>query len=440
MAEKFSYDLIPAGAVVLCALSGGADSMYLLSRLLEGAEQGGYQVRAAHYNHHLRPSASRDECFVRDWCARQGVPLVVGGGQVAEEARCRGAGLEETARIMRYQFLRETARRAGCTLIATGHHAGDNAETMLMNLIRGCGLKGLGGIPPQRGELIRPMLAITREEILEHLDRQGVPHVEDETNDDPAYTRNRVRREVLPVLQALNPQAVAHMSAAAARLRRDEEALCQAAEQLVRPARREGEMWAIPAQTLAQVPGPVALRGAAILAARAGGTPRSIHLEQVVELARGGRPSGRLALPGCTVGRSCGTLTFSPGGERRPPAPLALTPGVHLWGGWCIRCCPGICPPRPQPGSGMWLCAGNYVVRPRQTGDVIRLPGRPAKTLKKLMIERRIPACQRDCLPVIAGEQGVAAAVGIGPHQGALARPGEPAVEITIEKENEYHA
>jgi len=142
----FRYDLIPAGATVLCALSGGADSMYLLSRLLEG----GCAVKCAHYNHHLRETAQRDEEFVRHWCREQGVLLIVGGDDVAAHAARLGKGVEETARQMRYAFLEETAAREGCALIATGHHAGDNAETVLMNLIRGAGMKGLCGIPERR--------------------------------------------------------------------------------------------------------------------------------------------------------------------------------------------------------------------------------------------------------------------------------------------------
>ena len=113
---------------------------------------------------------------------------------------------------------------------------------------------------------------------------------------------------------------------------------------------------------------------------------------------------------------------------------MPLTPGDHCWGGWKIQCREGICPPGGERGPGYWLRPGEYTVRARRTGDVIRLPGRPAKTLKKLMIERKIPAHLRDFLPVVAGARGVAAAAGIGPHQGALARPGESALYIIIEK------
>ncbi|MDE6590776.1 MAG: tRNA lysidine(34) synthetase TilS, partial [Oscillospiraceae bacterium] len=156
MGDGFRFELIPPGGPVLCALSGGADSMYLLCRLLEGRERYGWTVRAAHFNHGLRDTAGRDEDFVRDWCGKQNVPFYASRADVAGFVREGGLGLEEAGRILRYRFLEDTARETGCTFIATGHHAGDNAETVLMNLIRGCGLNGLVGIPERRRDRVRP--------------------------------------------------------------------------------------------------------------------------------------------------------------------------------------------------------------------------------------------------------------------------------------------
>ena len=208
MGDAFQFGLIPPGSGVLCALSGGADSMYLLCRLLEGRERYGWRVCAAHLNHGLRETAGRDEKFVRDWCGRRGVPLAVGLEDVAGYARREGLSLEEAGRTLRYRFLGQAALEAGCPLIATGHHAGDSAETVLMNLIRGCGLKGLAGIPERRDNIVRPMLEVSRGEIEAYLKEHGVPHVEDETNADPeAAARNLLRQKVMPVLRELNPRA-----------------------------------------------------------------------------------------------------------------------------------------------------------------------------------------------------------------------------------------
>ena len=349
MDGSFRYDLIPRGARVLCALSGGADSMYLLCRLLEGAREGGYTLCCAHYNHRLRDTAQRDEDFVTRQCARLGVPLTLGGGDVAEEAARSGESVETCARRLRYEFLRDTAHREECTLIATGHHAGDNGETVLMNLIRGSGLKGLCGIPERQGDLVRPMLRITREEILLWLEERGIPHVEDESNLDPRYTRNRVRLEVLPILEQLNPRAVRHIGDAALRLREDEAFLSQLAAGLLKEKQVRGGEIVIPAAVLGGAPGPLALRACGMLAREAGLSARAVHLEGILALCRGDDPSARLDVPGGAVFREYALTVFSPGGKRPPGEEVPLS-GEVLRGGWRVTCQRAVCPQRP-----MWI-------------------------------------------------------------------------------------
>lgn len=435
MADGFRYDLIPAGSAVLCALSGGADSMYLLCRLLEGAAAGGYAVRAAHYNHRLRETAQRDERFVRDWCRRLGVPLTVGSGDVARRAAELGLGLEETARDMRYAFLRETAQREGCALIATGHQAGDNAETVLMNLIRGCGLTGLSGIPERRDGLIRPMLALTRAEIEAYLAARGVPHVEDESNGDLSYTRNRVRRRLLPLLEELNPRAAVHIAAGARRAAEDDRELQRQAEGLLALCEETEEGVSLPVSALTAAPRPIALRALRKLAPGA----RAVHLEGLLELCAGENPGRRLDLPGCTARRAYGRLLLSPAGDTPPPAPMPLPPGGCRWGGWRFTCAPALCPAKAYVGPGeFFLRPGGYLIRSRREGDRIRLGPRPEKTVKKLMIEARVPRHERTGVPVLTDGAGNLAAVGgFGPHRDALALPGEACLRITIRKGEE---
>lgn len=438
MADSFRYDLIPPGSRVLCALSGGADSMYLLCRLAAGAERGGYTLQAAHYNHRLRESAARDEDFVRGWCEARAIPLSVGGGDVAAEAARLGLGVEETARRLRYAFLEETAGRTGCTLIATGHQAGDQAETVLMNLIRGSGGRGLRGIPERRGNIIRPMLAVTRQEIEGYLAARHIPHVEDESNGDLSYTRNRVRHGLLPLLRELNPRAEEHIIAAARRLREDEAFLSRLGEELVARAVEEDGELVLPVAELTAAPGPVALRVLALLAERVGGRVSACHLEALLALCRGGGESRSLDLPGCTARRSQGKLWLIPAGEREELPPLSVTEGEYRWGEWTVSVRPARCPERAFVSAGeFYLKPGDCLIRPRRTGDALSLGNRPRKSVKKLMMEGGIPAHLRGRLPVVAQGDGVAALGGFGPDRERLAGPGQPALHMILTKENE---
>ena len=194
--------LLPRDGLILCAVSGGADSMYLLARLREL----GYTVAAGHYNHGLRGTeADRDEAFVRDFCAARGIPFVSEKGDVAAFAAEQGMGTEAAARTLRYAFLERAADDLGAAVIATAHTAGDNAETVLLHLARGSGLKGLGGIPPKRGRVVRPMLDVTRAEVESYLAEHDIKYVTDSTNGEDDYARNRVRHGAVPALETVNP-------------------------------------------------------------------------------------------------------------------------------------------------------------------------------------------------------------------------------------------
>ncbi len=436
MGDAFQFGLIPPGGGVLCALSGGADSMYLLCRLLEGRERYGWRVCAAHLNHGLRETAGRDEKFVRDWCGRRGVPLAVGFEDVAGYARREGLSLEEAGRTLRYRFLGQAALEAGCPLIATGHHAGDSAETVLMNLIRGCGLKGLAGIPERRDNIVRPMLEVSRGEIEAYLKEHGVPHVEDETNDDVNYTRNKVRHQLLPLLEELNPQAAAHIAAAARRLREDEEELSRQAAPLAAEGLDIPDGVALPVRVLREAPRPLALRAGAGRLERAGLGAQAVHLERVLALALGDDPSAGADLPGGRAYRQYELLVLAPGADPEPPAPAQLREGEQAWGEWRIWCTPAPCPAKAYISPWeFYLRPEAYLVRPRREGDRLTLGRRPEKTVKKLMIEGKVPARRRARVPVLALGGRAAAVGGLGPEKDCLAAPGAPALHIIIKIE-----
>ena len=198
---------------VLAAVSGGADSVALLRGLHELRDELGLALHVAHLDHQLRGEAAREDA---DWltrvCARLELPLTTGRGDVAETARRTGRGIEETARDVRYQFLEETARTAGCAAIALAHTADDQSETILHHVLRGTGLAGLRGMPRERKlesgvRLLRPLLDIERALVLDYLAHVQQDFREDATNLDEAYTRNRIRRQLLPALaRDYNPQ------------------------------------------------------------------------------------------------------------------------------------------------------------------------------------------------------------------------------------------
>ena len=433
--------MLPAGARVLCALSGGADSMALLTALLALAQTRDLTVCAAHYNHRLRGEESRrDEEFVSAWCRDAGVSLTVGSGDVAGEAARTGRGIEETARRMRYAFLEETARAVGAHRIATAHNAEDNAETVLLHLVRGTGLDGLTGIPPTRGNLIRPLLTCTRAEIEDYLEEKNVPHVEDSSNADPAYARNRVRREVLPVLRELNPAFVQTLSANLPHLRADRDYLYGQAEALSRTAvPMEGGL-ALSAAALAAAPRPVAIRAVRQVLGRLGRwQSAAVHLEGILLLAASPDPAAALSLPeGLTARREYDTLLFVPAPPASPASGFSSVtlegPGHRtLTTGWRVTLEEAVCPAeQAQSGSVCHLRPPPFplTLRPRQMGDTLRLPGRNTKTLKKWCIDERIPRALRENLPVLTAKDTLLAVAGLGPEAAWTARPGEPSLRV----------
>ena len=452
-----AHDMIPPGCTVLCAVSGGADSVYLLHRLYELRCSLDFRLVAAHYNHHLRGAESdRDEAFVRDFVARYcgearvitprgeillpPVELVVGEGDVAAEAGRRGTGLEDAARSMRYAFLEETARCVGADRIATAHTADDNGETLLLHLLRGSGLQGLAGIRPARGRLIRPMLTTTRQTVEEYLRIYGLPHVEDSSNGEDAFLRNRLRHQVMPLLEELAPGFAERSRDTLAYLRADQDYLDGQADKLCDQAcGGEGELY-LPAKVIAGAPDPLAVRTVRQLLCRLrAGEDRvsAAHLLSVVALCRGEDPSGRVSLPGgLAAWREYELLYLGaaevPGGlEAQKVAPPCVLPV----GGWMLEC--GYADTAPESGENdgffYFDCAmlrDGLLVRSRRTGDELTLPNRSRRSLKRLLIDKKIPRRYRDSLPVLADEQGVLAVAGIGPDCHRMARPGQRALRV----------
>jgi len=205
------YQMIDAGDHVLVGLSGGRDSVVLLDVLSGLRNLFEYQVSACHLNHQLRgDEAFRDEAFVQKICSEREIPLYSDRKDVLSYKKEYRVSLEEAARTVRYRFYREAAASIGCSKLATGHHADDNAESVLIFLLRGSGSAGLSGIPPVRDDFyIRPLIELQRSDIQGYMKERGLLHVEDSSNYDTAILRNRIRKHLLPVLKnEYNPAIV----------------------------------------------------------------------------------------------------------------------------------------------------------------------------------------------------------------------------------------
>ena len=410
-------ELVQPGEEVVCAVSGGADSVALLFALYLLKEKLQIRLSAAHFNHHLRGAESdQDQAFVEEFCSRYDIPLYKGGAAVETGPK----GLEAAARDARYGYLKTLPG-----WIATAHTADDNAETVLMHLIRRTGLKGLGGIAPKSGKLIRPMLTVTRQEVMAFLQEWNLPHVEDQSNHTDQFLRNRLRHHVMPLLNRENPRLAENVSAMAMQLRQEEHYLSRQVELTDRVSvLREMDP---------------ALRNRALesfLRQQGVKEPQREQIQLLKCLVFSNNPSARGAFPGrVTIGREYDRLLRLP--QQEAPDTAQLTLGSQKLPQWKLEIHVSQAQSLEQ-GKTVFTVQpeGKIVVRSRLPGDRIRLPG-GSKTLKKLFIDEKIPAWERPFLPVLADEKGVLAVVGIGVNLDRVAKE-LPAVRIEAGAEKEW--
>ena len=463
------FDMLPASGMVIACVSGGADSMCLLEALLDISRERGFSVGVAHYNHGLRGEESeRDEEFVKSRCGERMIRFFRGGGDVRAYAQGHGLGIEEAARDLRYSFFHETAEREGAVRIATAHTADDNTETMIFNLSRGAGAAGLSGIPPVRGRVIRPMLRVTRDDVMRFAEARGVTFVEDSTNNLDVFTRNKLRHSVLPVLKEINPRVNEAAATAAALVRADDEYLSGIADEFIKERcdveRRDAERCDVEcrdaercdaerrdierrdfascnAGDLASLP--LAISGR-VIRKLSGRNLSYSHVKAALELCGRGGASARLSLPGMTVCRQYERIVFISG--QIPAAagfePVRINVGDNLENleipglGLSISCKTVICDGTINKSFTSFLFKnidiyGKMTVRSRLEGDTIRLLGRNGtKSLKKLFIERRVPAAKRPFVPVVADDGGVLAVYSLGVGDRAFPEPGDRAFQI----------
>ena len=502
------HNMFPASGAVLAGVSGGADSMALLEALLEISKERGFTVSAAHFNHLLRGDEStRDMEFVRGYCAVRGVPFYTESGDVKAHASKHKLSIEAAAREMRYSFFYSAAEKIEAVRIATAHTADDNVETMIINLTRGAGTAGLSGIPPTREIrnsefgirnsgapslsspilnsqlsilnsgtkclLIRPMLRVSGDEVKRFVTERGIPFVEDSTNDLDIYTRNKIRRTVIPVIREINPNYAGTAAAAAELLRADDEYLSKIADDFIfehttgrnptksNPIGCEAaadpnsqfstlysqlgrKATAVPARELAELPLAVSGR---VVRKLCGGNASYGHVIAILKLCKNNDPSASLSLPGKTVYREYDRVVFTEDpiaetGGFEPVYPLDGESAVIQELGLKLSC-------KSVTYNDILhiinksvtiflfkkddIC-GRIIVRPRREGDKIRLFGHSGtKTLKKLFIERRVPERKRNLLPVIADDSGVLAIYGLGMGDRAVPENGDSAFQISFD-------
>lgn len=383
------------GDGVLAAVSGGADSVCLLFLLHELAGELGIRLAAFHLNHGLRGAeADRDETFVRELCSRLEVPLTVIQEDVSGYARENGLSEEEAGRILRYRHLEEAVTVHSCEKIATAHHKDDDAETVLLNLFRGSGLKGLGGIRPVRGKIIRPLLCLTRREIEEYLAGQGLSWCEDSTNRENRYARNKIRNELLPwVKENLNEQAVSHILNTSALAAQADEYFTRQAEMIL--DRDQGGVRAeIPISVFDAQPDIMKTYLVRAMVMRVSGSGKDIserHIRAACSLTGPGGGTEIMLPYGLRAVRTYEALSITAGEEKRDMPGETTEFRVFSWKKDLEI---------PKNQCTKWFdydkIKGTLSVRTRREGDFFLLPGGKKKLLRRYLIDEKIPEQERD--------------------------------------------
>ncbi len=406
---------------MLAGVSGGPDSVCLLFVLLQLREELDFELMAVHVNHGLREQeADRDQEFVEELCGKLGVPLRCRFREVRGRAAGEKLTLEEAGRLCRYEVFQREAERHGCNRIAVGHHGDDQAETMLFHLFRGTGLKGLAGMEPNRGGLIRPLLCVERREIMEWLRAQELSWCEDSTNQEENYTRNRIRHTILSCArEQINEGAVRHMIRTAEELSEIERFLEEADGKAFRLCVREEEReYFIFEEAFRRLQPLLRKRLIRRCLAGLGGGLKDLdrrHIELAEELFEK-RTGSRLSLPGGRTGiREYGGVSLrweEPETERQEMEEL---PAVEI---------PGTCGVGdvrwffslenaqkdqiiPEKAYTKWFDYDkieNYpVIRRRMSGDYLEINREHGhKKLKDYLIDAKVPAEERDRLLLLA--------------------------------------
>ncbi|MFB6286036.1 MAG: tRNA lysidine(34) synthetase TilS [Candidatus Bipolaricaulia bacterium] len=414
---------------VLVAVSGGVDSMTLLHVLRELADDWNFQLSVAHLDHMMRPESADDAQFVVDHARSQDLPVFQEAVNVPAHIDREGGSPEAGAREVRYGFLRQAARDAGASTIALGHTLDDRVETLLINLLRGSGIGGLAGMPPRRSECdlhyVRPLIDVSRREIEAYAKSQHVPYREDPSNRDTRYERNRIRQQLMPLLETFNPSVRHALARASEALTEVSDYLNGEADKLLQRAYIDSDdtgcAW--DAQTLGRAHRALQLQALRQAIRRVKTDLDAItteHLEAVSGLLREARSGRTVALPDALTARYQADRLIvehaAPTDEPSSPieVPLSqdgMTEVPQLGWRFAVDTMHG-----SHPHSSDQLEArldadtmdGPLAMRNRRAGDRIRPLGLGGtKKLQDIFVDAKTPRHHRDQVPLICDQQGI---------------------------------
>lgn len=425
-----AYTMLPLGSRVIVAVSGGPDSMALLAILNRLRRQHALTLMVAHVNHQLRrQEAERDEAFVERQAGLLGLPFYRSRVDVKSFQQTTGLSPQHAARQLRYAFFQTLRQAVDATHVALGHTSDDQAETLLIRLLRGAGPGGLAGIPPKRHPFVRPLITSCRDDIMAFLEAASVPWLVDRSNTQRTYLRNQLRLELLPVLKQYNPRIVTRLNELAGMIQADNDVLEKQVEHVSQQVLR----WLSPGRVVVRCAryqsAPLALQRRLLrrLVNDLHPQPEMVgfrHIEALRQFILSHVVGKRLTLPGGIMAehQACEVFMWHPQQATLPSGGYLLSrPGVvcipmlnlRLWADHAV--------PRPTILESADDCAyldgeridGPLVIRFFQPGDRFHPMGAPGrKKLKDFFIDHKIPRAQRPYVPLVVSGREIVWVVG----------------------------
>lgn len=426
--EPFEALGIDRSSAVLVALSGGADSTALLYAMHLCRQKYPFRLCAAHVNHNIRTEkynneALRDENFCKDLCKQLGVELFIKSVDIPTLSQELGKSTETVARRVRYDFFAEIMREQNVKVLLTAHNANDNLETQIFNLCRGCGIRGMSGIPRTRnfeegnGVIFRPLIDVTKSEVLEFCKDNSLPFVTDSTNFEYEYTRNRIRNKIIPELQSIFGDPLASSSRLSTSADEDDDYICKCAEEIFDKFTDKKITLDVFNSLHVSLKRRIILLGYSRIS---NATLETVHINGIISLAAKSIPHSSVSLPNLVDAKiEDGCLIFSPRKENEVfDYHLQLADGFNVIPNTEFAVVIEHNKPQNKVAERNGQIYKLYTsaqikndkmlplfARPRQEGDAIRTNGM-TKKVKKLLCDKKIPLDERNRLPIIVDSNG----------------------------------